>query len=119
MRGAASRAEALVSQTESKYLAGDLDLKPNTLTYNAIINSLAKSGEPGAARKAERVLQNMVNRYKAGGGTNDVKPTTIHFNAMLDAFAKSGGGRDAAERAESILEWMDELFKLRKLKRRD
>ena len=38
--------------------------------------------------------------------------TTIHFNAVLDAFAKSGGGRDAAERAESILEWMDDLFKL-------
>ena len=115
MRGAASRAEALLSQMESKYLAGDLDLKPNTFTYNAVINSLAKSGEPGAARKAERVLQNMVNIYKAGG-TNDVKPTTIHFNAVLDAFAKSGDGRDAAERAESILEWMDDLFKLRKLR---
>ncbi len=121
-------------------MAGDMDLKPNTFTYNAVINALAKSGEPGAAARAERVLQNMVNRYR-NGGNDDVKPTTINFNTVsnrqrgvdlvstkelrlsgrslllflvdqvLDAWAKSGGGRPAAERAEEILEWMDRLHK--------
>jgi Pentatricopeptide repeat domain/PPR repeat len=85
-------------------------LKPNTFTYNAVINALAKSGEPGAAARAERVLQNMVNRHR-NGGSDDVKPTTINFNTVLDAWAKSGGGRQAAERAEEILEWMDRLHK--------
>jgi hypothetical protein len=101
---------------EAKYMAGDMDLKPNTFTYNvrknranfvttyltsllveslqlttpsshcfyglisqAVINALAKSGETGAAARAERVLQNMVNRHR-NGGSDDVKPTTINFN---------------------------------------
>lgn len=84
--------------------------RPNTFTYNAVIQALAKSGEAGAAARAERVLQNMVNRHRNGGG-DDVKPTTINFNTVLDAWAKSGGGRASAERAEEILEWMDRLHK--------
>jgi pentatricopeptide repeat protein len=63
---------------EAKYLAGDTDLKPNTYTYNAVISALAKSGETGAAARAERVLQNMVNRQRAGG-SDAVKPTTIKY----------------------------------------
>ena len=46
-----------------------------------VINALAKSGEPGAAARAERVLQNMVNRHR-NGGSDDVKPTTINFNTV-------------------------------------
>ena len=49
-----------------------------------VINALAKSGEPGAAARAERVLQNMVNRHR-NGGSDDVKPTTINFNTVCDA----------------------------------
>ena len=52
----------------------------------------------------------MVNRYGTGS-TEDVKPTTINFNTVLDAWAKNGGGRAAAERAEKMLEWMDDLYK--------
>ena len=76
-----------------------------------MINALAKSGEAGAAARAERVLQNMVNRHRNGSSEDTVKPTTINFNTVLDAWAKSGGGRQAAERAEEILEWMDRLHK--------
>lgn len=91
-------------------MSGDMDLKPNTFTYNAVINALAKSGEPdgrcffsyslvfilvpaitavltssnsvlSAAARAERVLHNMVNRHR-NGGCDDVKPTTINFNTV-------------------------------------
>jgi pentatricopeptide repeat protein len=66
---------------EAKYVAGDTDLKPNTYTYNAVISALAKSGETGAAARAERVLQNMVNRQRVGG-SDAVKPTTIKYVAI-------------------------------------
>ena len=46
-----------------------------------VINALAKSGEPSAAARAERVLHNMVNRHKLGA-SDDVKPTTINFNSV-------------------------------------
>ena len=52
-KGAASRADQLLDKMEAKYLAGDMDLKPNTFTYNAVINALAKSGEAGAAARGE------------------------------------------------------------------
>lgn len=94
---------------EVQFQAGDVDLKPNSFTYNAVINALAKSQESGAAAKAERVLQNMVNRLQHKNQDDfckdDVKPTTINFNTVLDAWAKSGEKR-APERAEEILEWM-------------
>lgn len=35
-RGAATRADQLLDEMESKYLAGDMGLKPNTFTYNAV-----------------------------------------------------------------------------------
>ena len=35
-RGAAARADQLLDKMEAKYLAGDMDLKPNTFTYNAV-----------------------------------------------------------------------------------
>lgn len=34
-RGAAARADQLLDKMESRYLAGDADLRPNTFTYNA------------------------------------------------------------------------------------
>ena len=57
--------------------------------FSQVINALAKSGEPSAAARAERVLHNMVNRHRHGA-SEDVKPTTINFNSVLDAWAKSG-----------------------------
>jgi len=54
-----------------------------------VINALAKSGEPGAAARAERVLHNMVKRHRQGGMNDDVKPTTINFNTVLDAVSDS------------------------------
>jgi hypothetical protein len=35
-RGAAARADQLLDKMEAKYVAGDMDLKPNTFTYNAV-----------------------------------------------------------------------------------
>jgi hypothetical protein len=46
-----------------------------------VINALAKSGEPGAAAKAERVLHNMVNRQRHGA-SEEVRATTINFNSV-------------------------------------
>jgi hypothetical protein len=46
-----------------------------------VINALAKSGEPGAAARAERVLHNMVNRQRHGA-SEEVRATTINFNSV-------------------------------------
>mmetsp|Transcript_5699 Transcript_5699/g.7007 ORF Transcript_5699/g.7007 Transcript_5699/m.7007 type:complete len:124 (-) Transcript_5699:11-382(-) len=72
------------------------------------MNALAKSGDQGAAARAEKVLQNVVRRHI--DGNDDIKPTTINFNTDINAWANSGG-KGAAVRAEEISVWMDQLNK--------
>jgi len=42
-----------------KYSAGDQDLKPNPFAYNAAINALVNSGEPGVAALSQRGCNNL------------------------------------------------------------
>jgi pentatricopeptide repeat protein len=73
---------------------------PSSYTYNTLINALAKSGERGAAARAEHVLQIMEKRHR--DGDPDFKPNTRTHTCVIDAWAKSGE-RGAARRAEQIL----------------
>ena len=72
-------------------------------TYNTLINCWAKSGERGAAARAEHVLQVMEKRHH--DGDPDFKPNTRTHTSVIDAWAKSGE-RGAARRAEQILNSM-------------
>jgi pentatricopeptide repeat protein len=72
-------------------------------TYNTLINALAKSGERGAAARAEHVLQVMEKRFR--DGDPEIKPNTRTHTSVIDAYAKSGE-RGAARRAEQILNGM-------------
>ena len=81
-------------------------MKPNTISFNSVISAWAKSGERGAAQRAESILKRMQELHEAGNP--DVKPNTISFNSVISAWANSGE-RGAAERAEAILKRMQEL----------
>ena len=68
---------------EKRCRDGDQDFKPNTRTYTSVIDSWAKSGEKGAARRAEQILNNMISRYEAAGDP-DVKPNVHTTNAVCN-----------------------------------
>jgi pentatricopeptide repeat protein len=75
-----------------------------------IIYSLARSGEKGAAQKAESIVNRMKTRSFANANKQfPVAPTTKVYNALLHCWAKSGE-RDAPARAEAILESMQDNF---------
>ena len=76
------------------------------VTYNTVINALAKSGDQSAVARAVQVLQNVFRRHR--DDNDDVKPTTINCNNALNTLAKGSGKGDAA-RAEEISVWMDQL----------
>lgn len=97
-------AERTLGNMEQLYLDGDVDLKPNTKSYYAVIIGLAKNGE---VERADNVLQKMISRHQEGN--DDVQPGNHQFNAVIDALSKSGGGVDAAERAEALLNQIIEL----------
>lgn len=68
---------------EQRYRDGDRDFKPNTRTLTSVIDAHAKSGEKGAARRAELILNNMISRYDTTGDP-DSKPNVHTANAVCN-----------------------------------
>lgn len=68
---------------EQRYCDGDRDFKPNTRTLTSVIDAHAKSGEKGAARRAELILNNMIARYETTGDP-DSKPNVHTANAVCN-----------------------------------
>jgi pentatricopeptide repeat protein len=82
-------------------------VKPDTYTYNTLINALAKSGDGNSAARAEEILNVMEQRFQAGD--KSFKPNTRSHTSVIDAWAKSGEA-GAARRAEQILENLKALY---------
>jgi pentatricopeptide repeat protein len=98
-RDAVKRAEGLLSQMS--VLAkeqGHSDMMPNTMTYNTLLNCLARRGE---AEKAEHLLQKMMLM----GGTDGVRADTFSFNSCMNAWANTRRPQ-AATRVTNLLDQM-------------
>ena len=78
---AAKRAEQYLEEMKRRYANGDLNVKPNTLTYNAVMNAWARAGLP---EKAESLLNEMYEEYM-NNGNDDIKPRTDSFNSKSDS----------------------------------
>ena len=75
IQAAAKRAEAILERMQELYEAGNVDIKPDTISFSTVISAWAKSGDPAAAKRAEAILERMQELYEAGNV--DVKPNTI------------------------------------------
>ena len=86
------------------------DLRFKTIHYNLVINALAKSGEHGAAVRAEKIIDHMMRESKdsSSPGARRVTPCSRTFNTCLHAYANSKE-RNAAEKAEALLNRMEDL----------
>jgi hypothetical protein len=86
------------------------NMKPNTATYNAVLDAISRAQGPSKvryARRAEQILADMEQRAK--NGERDVKPDVRTWAAVLRSWAKS---RDpnAAENAQRLLDKMEVLY---------
>ncbi len=89
---------------------GDPDIKPNVVTYGAVIDAHAKSGERGAAARADALLAEMIQQHQADPVMYaDLRPNTYVFNTVINCWAKSKE-QDAASKAEEILVAMGQLY---------
>ena len=72
----------------------------DTLSFNLILNALARKRTKDSARRADELLQILLQipRLRADG---------YSYLAVLNAWAKSGGKREAALRSEELLDQMD------------
>ena len=85
---------------------GDLD--PSTTPISAIMNGWAKTKSSHGASMVEKWLDRAQGEFEAGN--TKVVPTNKMFTMAVDAWAKSGEGVSAAQRAETILQHMNEKY---------
>jgi len=106
----------------SKGVENKCIIKADTKIYNILIDAWAKSGEPGAAKRAEEILIQMDR-----SGDPDMAPDVKSFSSVINAWALTSASRlgqyyilndgyvngtvygAAAVRAERILNAMEEM----------
>lgn len=118
-RGAMDRAEAVLAEMErlgdalanveddddDNALRTSDSLRPNVVTYTAVISGLARSREQNLARRAEAILRRMEK--------NGVEPDMVAYTAVLMAWSKAKSHKErrmAASRAISILGEMEQKY---------
>jgi hypothetical protein len=93
---------------KERYAAGERYMKPNRMSFNALIDCWAKSGKGTfAARKAEALLKEMEEMCALGDSS--VAPNIVTYNAILNSWARSGT-RCCGNKAEGYLDLMWELY---------
>lgn len=90
---AISKAEALLKRMIDLYSNGMSDAKPTKITYNTLINLIAKSKCKDSGKKAEKYLDLLENEYLAGD--ESMKPDKFTFTSVIDAYAREGSGPEA------------------------
>lgn len=85
-------------------------IRPDTVTYNSIINFYASSHSRGTrgAQRAEDILL-LMSKEASARSDGSLRVDCTSFNTVLKAWANSGGGLHAAKRAEMILRKMIQL----------
>jgi hypothetical protein len=105
---APERAEQILNSMKERYAAGERYMKPNRMSFNALIDCWAKSGKGTyAARKAEALLKEMDEMCALGDSS--VAPNIVTYNAILNSWARSGT-RCCGNKAEGYLNLMWELY---------
>ncbi|KAL3805330.1 hypothetical protein HJC23_009037, partial [Cyclotella cryptica] len=92
----AEKCDALLSKIEEMYTAGDIQIRPDIILHNMVMNAW-QSFDPN---KAEEVLNRLCVCHEKGD--KDLSPNDASFSICIHAWCKSTEP-DAAEQAERIL----------------
>ncbi len=92
----------ILTKMNDLHLKGRDDLKPDTVSSNAVLAAMANCETKDAATKAEEFLNNM---EKSNDPTS--QPNTKSYSTVISALAKSNE-KDRVIRAENLLQRMEE-----------
>jgi len=73
------RAEALLGDMQRAYEAGDMDVKPNVVNYNSVINAWGRCTIDGSAERATEILSTMRDE--------GVEPDALSYSLVVSAWA--------------------------------
>lgn len=83
----------------------EIDLEPDVISYNCILDSWRKSNEAGAAERAELILDKMQENFDSG--KSQIKPNGRTYSLVASAYVKSKS-KDAVMHAERLLSLAEE-----------
>jgi pentatricopeptide repeat protein len=107
IRGDGEGAEMILNYMFDDYLNyGNKGALPNRTIFHNVMSAWANSNDPNSFQRIEMLLKRMYQEYKARKW--DCKPNAVSYTIVLNCFAKRGT-RDAAIRAESVLQHMYDL----------
>jgi len=86
--GDSSRAEELLQIMHLSYFEGHDIVKPNTETFNAVIQTWLRSGNPMAAWRVDSIFDRMQD---SKGGKLNVKPNSRTFDLVISTLAQEWG----------------------------
>ena len=100
---AAKKAEKLLVEMIEAQKAGDIIIGPDAYSWSTVLSSLAKSTEPGKARRASNLLDAFADYSKKTSrvGDDGSKPNTSCYNTVLNACAFSAMASEE-ERKEAL-----------------
>jgi len=87
----------------------NIDLKPNIMTYSAVIAAWAKSRDDDCGRRAETILKHVEHQFEVTHD-EDLCPDTIMFNLVVDSHAKASAN-NSHQKARDVLDRQISLYR--------
>jgi hypothetical protein len=111
-RGGAARALQIWEHTNSVVAQDDRGFRPTIAMGNIVIKSIARSKDPDAVMKAERVLLQLEDDYRSG--KSPVRPDVTTYSSVINACAYCIG--NASKRADALKTALRTFYKLYNMK---
>ena len=88
--------------------AEDTGIRPNVVSFTAAVNAWARSTQPHAAQRAEKILKRAIELWRSGEYP-DARPNSFTFNACITAWSRSRE-KNAADNCVRLLEEMNQFY---------
>ncbi len=100
--------KAILERMESLHKQTGHDcVKPDHITYASVLQSFAKSKNPVDVARAEELLNVMEQKARNG----EIQwPNASAYTALISMYNKCCGRRDVGEKAEAVIDRMDNLY---------
>ena len=95
---------------EQEYTNGNIDAKPNRVSYSSLIDAWVKSREVGSAQRAEDVYNKWETKFIEG--VSDVRLTSSQVTQIMVAYKSSS--RNSGEKVESLLKRLQNFYSMYK-----
>jgi hypothetical protein len=86
------------------WAAGNVNVQPNTITFNAAISAWGNGRDPQRVARAQALLREMQQLHHSG--RREVRPDVVTYNSLIHVLIKSDDPSAAGEQADKYLQEM-------------